>query len=206
MHDIHLYLKKLTEYFDAKTTTTEQIKAITCNSPPSFDVIELINCLTEICTECRQTRESDVFDNTHDSWEYFSKIVSIPHLVAFFSGLLELTAKDASNFMYRKVAITACRTYVLLLTSPGAKIFDAFEPDVLQKVFKAFHVIKDLGTFRDHERVQLQMLVIMLLEDFQLYLKHVSFEEYEDLQMQFIDSIIAVMDFHHEKGLLNKCE
>lgn len=206
MHDIHLYLKNLTNYFDAQNASAEQCRELFCNQlPPHFQLTELINNLTEICTECRQTRESDVFDNTHDSWEYFSKIISIEHLLAFFTGVIELSAKS-DGFVYKKVGITACRTYVLLLTSPGAKIFGAFQPELLQKVFKVFDIIKHLGNYADTERIQLQMLITLLLEEFQLYLKHVSFTEYEDLHMLFIETIAAVMEFHHEKGYLNKCE
>lgn len=205
MHDIHLALRKLNAYCDAKRTTIEQLKT---SNATGYDYHELINELTEICTECRQTRESNVFDNTHDSWEYFAKIISVEYLLAFFTGLIDLATKETTqkDQLQRKVSMTACRTYVLLLTSPGAKIFDAFEPDLLRKIFKVFAMTKTLSTMRDHERIQIQMLLIMLLEDFQLYLKHVSFEDYEDLQMQFIETIAAIMEFHHEKGFLNKCK
>lgn len=206
MHDIHLALRKLTAYCNAKRTTVEQLKSLA--QAATIDYNELINELTEICTECRQTRESTVFDNTHDSWEYFVKIISVEHLLAFFTGLIDLASKEAvpREPLHRKVSMIACRTYVLLLTSPGAKIYDAFEPDILRKVFKMFEMVKKLDGMREHERVQIQLLLIMLLEDFQLYLKHVSFEDYEDLQMQFIESIAAIMEFNHEKGFLNKCE
>lgn len=206
MHDIHLYLIKLTDYFDAKAASAEFIRQQYSNQlPQHLDPSELINHLTEICTESRLTRESDVFDNTHDSWEYFSKIISVEHLIAFFTGIIELTAKDECNFIFKKLAISVSRTYVLLLTSPGAKIFAAFQTDLLRKVFKTFEIVKRMGNFREHERIQLQMSLILLLQDFQLYLKHVSFEEYEDLQAQFVEAIASVMEFHHEKGFLNKC-
>lgn len=211
MHDIHLALRKLIAYCDAKRTTVEQLKTLataTTSKAAAIDYRELINELTEICTECRQTRESSVFDNTHDSWEYFAKILSVEHLLAFFTGLIDLATTEAAakDLLLRKVSMTACRTYVLLLTSPGAKIFDAFEPDLLRRVFKVFEMAKKLDAMREHERIQMQMLMIMLLEDFQLYLKHVSFEEYEDLQMQLIESIATMMEFHHEKGFQNKCK
>lgn len=207
MHDIHLFLKNLTIYFDANRVTADELrKEITNQLPQRCDLSELINHLTEICTECRQTRESDVFDNTHDSWEYYSKIISIEHLVAFFTGLIDLTTKENSDFPHKKLAITVCRTYVLLLTSPGAKIFGAFQPDLLRKVYKTFDLVKQLGRFSENQRVQLQMNLTLLLEDFQLYLKHVSFDEYEDLQAQFVESIASIMEFHHEKGFLNKCK
>lgn len=209
MHDIHLALRKLNAYCDAERTTVEQLKALGKGSKrPAIDYQEVINDLTEICTECRQTRESNVFDNTHDSWEYFVKIISVEHFLAFFTGLIDLITNEAASteLLVRKVSMTACRTYVLLLTSPGAKIYDAFEPDLLRKVFKVFDMAKKLDGIREPERIQIQMLMIMLLEDFQLYLKHVSFEEYEDLQMQFIESIVGVMEYHHTKGLHNKCK
>lgn len=206
MHDIHLFLKKLTDYFDANNASAEQIRLQFCNQlPHHLDVNELINNLTEICTECRQTRESDVFDNTHDSWEYFSKIISIEHLLAFFHGLIELTTNN-EDFLFKKLGISVCRAYVLLLTSPGAKIFGSFQPDLLRKVFKMFDILKHLGNYRENERVQLQMMITLLLEEFQLYLKHVSFEEYEELQVQFVETIGSIMEFNHEKGFLNKCE
>lgn len=206
MHDIHLFLKKLTDYFDAKNASAEEVRRLFNNQlPQHLEPTELINNLTEICTECRQTRESDVFDNTHDSWEYFSKIISIEHLLAFFTGLLELSDSN-EDFVYKKLGITICRTYVLLLTSPGAKIFGAFQPELLRKVFKIFDILKNMGSYRESERVQLQMMITLLLEEFQLYLKHVSFEEYEDLQAKFIETIGSVMEIHHEKGFLNKCE
>lgn len=206
MHDIHLFLTKLTDYFDANNASAEQIRQLFSNQlPQHLELNELINSFTEICTECRQTRESDVFDNTHDSWEYFSKIISIENLLAFFTALIELTAKD-ETFMHKKLGISVCRAYVLLLTSPGAKIFGAFQPDLLRKVFKIFDILKQLNAYRDNERIQLQMMITLLLEEFQLYLKHVSFEEYEDLQVQFIETIGSIMEFHHEKGFLNKCE
>lgn len=209
MHDIHLALRKLNAYCDAKRSTVEELKTLTRTAAATaIDYHELINELTEICTECRQTRESNVFDNTHDSWEYFAKIISVEHLLAFFSGLIAVSRKDAAKqeLLFHKVSMTACRTYVLLLTSPGAKIYDAFEPDVLRMVFKVFDMQKKLDAMREHDRIQIQMLMIMLLEDFQLYLKHVSFEEYEDLQIQFIQSIVAMMEFHHENGFQNKCK
>lgn len=205
MHDIHLVLKKLTDYFDVNNASSDEIRQRFSNQlPPHLEISELINNLTEICTECRQTRESNVFDNTHDSWEYFSKIISIEHLLAFFTGIIELITKN-DEFMHKKLGITTCRTYVLLLTSPGAKIFGAFQPDLLKKVFKIFNILKHLGIYRESERIQLQMMVTLLLEEFQLYLKHVSFEEYEELQVQFVEAIGSIMEFHHEKGYMNKC-
>lgn len=207
MHDIHLFLRNLNNYFDANGVSPDDLrKQISNQLPQQCEISELINHLTEICTESRQTRESDVFDNTHDSWEYFSKIISIEHLLAFFTGLIELTSKDEQNFQHKKLGITVCRTYVLLLTSPGAKIFGAFQPDTLRKLYKIFQIVKHMGNYREHDRVQLQMMLTMLLEDFQLYLKHVSFEEYEDLQVQFVETIASIMEFHHEKGFLNKCK
>lgn len=207
MHDIHLVLRKLNDYFDVKRISAEELESSLCRERKDIDYGILINQLTEICTECRQTRESDVFDNTHDSWEYFQKIISVKHLLAFFAGLCDLTLKnDEANAMHIRVSLTICRTYVLLLTSPGAKIFDAFEPELLRKVFKMFEIVKRIGKWREHDRVQAQMLLIMLLEDFHLYLKHVSFEEYEDLQLQFIEAIAAIMEFHHQNGLQNKCK
>lgn len=207
MHDIHLFLRNLNNYFDANGASADDVrKEISNQLPQRCEISELINHLTEICTESRQTRESDVFDNTHDSWEYFSKIISIEHLLALFTGLIELTSKDEQDFQHKKLGITVCRTYVLLLTSPGAKIFGAFQPDTLRKLFKVFHIVKHMRAYREHERVQLQMMLTMLLEDFQLYLKHVSFEEYEDLQIQFVETIASIMEFHHEKGFLNKCK
>lgn len=205
MHDIHLVLQKLHEYIDA-TIPAELFEEKVSSPPPNTDYSVLINNLTEICTECRQTRESNVFDNTHDSWEHFSKMISIKHLLAFFSGLIELSRKDTADFQYRKLAITVSQTYLLLMTSPGAKIYGGFEPIILQKVFKLFDTVKNINAFKDHHRVQLQMAIIMLLEDFKLYLKHVAFQEYEDLQLEFIETIASVMEYHHEKGFSNKCE
>lgn len=208
MHDIHLVLKRLTDYFDANNASAEEIQQQFINQlPQHIELSELVNNLTEICTECRQTRESNVFDNTHDSWEYFAKILSIEHLLGFFTGLIELT-NNANNadFQHKKLGIVVCRTYVLLLTSPGAKIFGAFQPDLLQKIYKIFNVLRNLDSYRDSERIQLQMMIILLLEEFQLYLKHVSFNEYEDLHVQFVEAIASVMEFHHEKGFMNKCK
>lgn len=206
MHDIHLVLAKLNDYTNSKQLTTEQLQVLFSEPQQNFDYYVLINELTEISTECRQTRESTVFDNTHDSWEYFAKITSIPHLISLFTGLLELSEKNPENFLYRRVALTTCRAYILLLTSPGAKIFDAFDKSLLKKVYKKFQYLQQLEQFREHEQVQIQMALIIILEDFQLYLKHVSFEEYEDLQVEFIDAVAGVMDYHHENGFLNKCK
>lgn len=206
MHDIHLVLVKLNDYFDSKIISNEELQVRFGEPQNNIDYSELINNLTEICTECRQTRESNVFDNTHDSWEYFSKITSISHLVSLFTGLLDLAEKNSTSFLYRRTALITCRAYILLLTSPGAKIFDAFDTELLKKVYKVFQCLKQLKEFREHERIQIQMLVIMLLEDFSLYLKHVSFEEYEELHMLFIEAVVGVMEHHHENGLLNKCE
>lgn len=206
MHDIHLVLKKLTDYFSAdEEVEALQARVSVLQHNINYDV--LMNNFTEICTECRQTRESNVFDNTHDSWEYFSKIISIRHLVAFFVGLIELGNKDDdTNVLHKKLSITVCRTYVLLLTSPGAKIFDAFEPDLLQRIYKVFGILRKLATFKEPQRVQLQMSIIMLLQDFVLYLKHVSFQNYEELQTELIAAIANIMDYNHENGLNNKCK
>lgn len=205
MHDIHLVLTKLTEYYrDDEVVDALQERLSTLQHNINYEV--LINNMTEICTECRQTRESNIFDNTHDSWECFSRILSIRHLIAFFTGLIELAKKDVTNFLHQKLAITACRTYVLLLTSPGAKIFDAFEPMLLQRIFKVLEMLKRLAPFKEHQRMQLQMSIIMLMQDFVLYLKHVSFQNYEELHTDLIDAIAMVMEYHHENGLCNKCE
>lgn len=205
MHDIHLVLTKLTEYYrDDEVVDALQERLSTLQHNINYEV--LINNMTEICTECRQTRESNIFDNTHDSWECFSRILSIRHLIAFFTGLIELAKKDVTNFLHQKLAITACRTYVLLLTSPGAKIFDAFEPMLLQRIFKMLEMLKRLAPFKEHQRMQLQMSIIMLMQDYVLYLKHVSFQNYEELHTDLIDAIAMVMEYHHENGLCNKCE
>lgn len=207
MHEIHLYLIKLTEYFDAKTASANDIRQQYSNQlPQHVSVSAIINHLTEIASECRSTRDSTVFDNTHDSWEYFSKIVSVEHLVGFFMGLIELTAKHQNDFQYVKLALSLCRTYLLLLTSPGAKIFGAFDTDLLGKLFKTFGYIKHTDKFSSNEASQLQMLLIVLLQDIQIYLKHVSFNEYEEQHIQFIECLAMIMEFHHEKGIQNKCK
>lgn len=207
MHDIHLYLKRLNDYFDVNRTTPEQLQSLLRSPNKSIDFDSLLNQLTEIANECRQTRQSDIFDNTHDSWEYYSKIISIKHLVAFFSALIDLTLKNKNvTHTHKRVSLAISQTYVLLLTSPGAKIFDAFEPDVLRKIFKMFDFVKNVNSLREHERILIQMQLITLLEDFQLYLKHVSFEEYEDLQLQFIEAIASIMEYHHLNGFNSKCK
>lgn len=205
MHDIHLVLQKLNDYY-SRDELVEDLQTRVSQVQANTNYDALINDLTEICTECRQTRESNVFDNTHDSWECFSKIVSIKHMTSYFSGLLELPKNNPTNFVHQKLSIIVCRTYILLLTSPGAKIFDAFEPPLLSKVFKIVSVLKQLTPFKEHQRIQLQMLIIILLEDFVLYLKHVSFEDYEDLQTDMIDATASILQYHHENGLANKCK
>lgn len=207
MHDIHLYLIKLTEYFDANVASADTIRQQYSNQlPQHVNVAGIINHLTEIASECRSTRDATIFDNTHDSWEYFSKIISVEHLVGFFTGLIELTAKHEHDFQHVKLALSLCRTYLLLLTSPGAKIFGAFETDLLRKLFKSLEHIKRTDNFSNNEKSQMQMLLIVLLQDIQIYLKHVSFNEYEELHIQFIESIATVMEFHHEKGIQNRCK
>lgn len=81
----------------------------------------------------------------------------------------------------------------------------AFQPDLLRKIYKIFDVLKNLDSYRESERIQLQMMITLLLEEFQLYLKHVSFNEYEDLHEQFVEAIGTIMEYHHEKGFKNKC-
>lgn len=205
MHDIHLVLQKLNDYF-SRSETTEDVQSRVSQVQRGIDYDALVNDLTEICTECRQTRESSVFDNTHDSWECFSKIMPIKHMTAFFGGLLDLAKKDMTNFSHQKLSIIVCLTYILLLTSPGAKIFDAFEPPLLSKMFKISSILKCLTPFKEHQRIQLQMLIIILFEDFVLYLKHVSFEGYEELQIDMIDATAVILEYHHETGLTSKCE
>lgn len=207
MHEIHLYLIKLAEYFDANVASADNIRQQYSNQLPHHKSVgDVINYLTEIASECRSTRESDIFDNTHDSWEYFSKIISVEHLVAFFTGLIELTAKNENDFQHVRLALSLCRTYLLLLTSPGAKIFGAFDTDLLRKLFKTFEYINHISKFNGNEASQLQMLLILLLQDIQIYLKHVSFNEYEELHIHFIECIAAIMEFHHEKGISNRCK
>lgn len=48
--------------------------------------------------------------------------------------------------------------------------------------------------------VQLQMLISLLLKEFQLYLKHLSFKEFEELQAYFTEAIGSIMEFYHEKS------
>lgn len=204
MHDIHLVLHKLNEYFDRSEDVDKLQERYSNIQNIEYEI--LINNLTEICTECRQTRESKVFDNTHDSWEYLSKVVPIKHMNAFFTGLLNLGQKDPTNFLYQKLSITACQTYIMLLTSPGAKIFNVFEPPLMQRIFKIFNILKHLAPFKEHLRVQLQMAIFIFMGDLILYLKHVSFEGYEELQLELIHTISSIMEYHHENGLANKCK
>lgn len=156
----------------------------------------VIDVLTEVCTEFRIVKESERHSQKDDSWEYLSKKINTDHLLIFENCLIELAFIDSTDVRYYQLALLAGNSYLLLITTPGAKAFGIFQPDIVQRSFNLLSTINRIGKMSGN-RTDLYVKYMSLLECIEILLKNVSFEEYESLRIDLLNELANLIELNY---------
>lgn len=232
MHNINVVLQVISQYFDP-SITVDQIEEIIENTkkerendeePEHLQSVEdllivktariqpdVLNQLVELCSECRSALDVEAtLSSAFDSWEHFSTFIVPEQLLAYFSCLIELSKINPINSIDRRLSLISGRSYLLMQTIPGAKAFGIFHPALINRTFNLFQLLNVLITSnklrKEHERIDLLINFISLMEDIELLLKYVSLEEHLDLKKSLINSMGIVLQHYYSKQCSNKCK
>lgn len=209
-------LSRLTPYFD-NTLTLDQLKDILDGETESEKILlqdlqliknvtndaEIINILNDICSEWRIVKESEKHSQKNDSWEYLSTTVNIEQLLIFHRCLIELAFQKEINLINYRLAILSGRSYILLIATPGAKAFGIFQPDIIIRTFHLLHAINKLCNTHSLRNSNLLSGYLSLLEDIEILLKNVSFEEHEILKLDLLNELANLIEFNYVTGFRN---
>lgn len=173
-----------------------------------FDCADL---LQEIYNDAVCVRKETGFKE-YDSWEFLAKVVSKEQYMGFIYSLAHLWELDPTAAINRKLSFNAARTYLFLLTTPGAKSCEIFDEDLVQRCFGVFNILsvmKSAGMqrkIRAHEETQILLLMVSLLEDLSNIFKIVSLEEFKDLKKDLIKHLKGIILHNHIHGYDSICE
>lgn len=187
---------------DSATTDKSFVNLPLIQSATGNAYNDVINVLTEVCTEFRLVKEHERHSQVNDSWEYLSKTINTEHLLIFHNCLIELAFVNSTNLRYYRLAILAGTSYLLQITTPGAKAFGIFQPDIVQRSFHLLNTIDKICTITGN-RTDLYGNYLVLLECIEILLKNVSFEEHENLKIDLLNELVNVIELNYMTAFRN---
>uniref|UniRef100_A0A336MX24 CSON008800 protein n=1 Tax=Culicoides sonorensis TaxID=179676 RepID=A0A336MX24_CULSO len=161
--------------------------------------------LQEIYNNASCARQ-DIAFKEYDSWEYLANVVNKEHYMGFINSLVHLWELDPTSAINRKLSFNAVRTYLFLLTIPGAKSCGVFDEDLVLKCFDIFNFLSLMKSpsmqkkIRHHEQTQIALFLVSLLEDLCKIFKIVSLPEYVDLKRALIKHLKNIILHNHIHG------
>lgn len=172
-----------------------------------YDCIDL---LQEIYNDAVCARKETGFKE-NDSWEFLAKVVNKEKYMGFIYSLVHLWELDPTAAINRKLSFNAARTYLYLLTTPGAKSCEIFDEDLVQRCFGVFNILSVIRggmqrKIRGQEEMQILLLLVSLLEDLTNIFKIVSLTEFKDLKKDLIKQMKSVILHNHINGYESICK
>ncbi|XP_058120514.1 condensin-2 complex subunit D3 [Anopheles ziemanni] len=167
---------------------------------------DLLDLMHDIIREVENLRiRAGIFDQ-YDNWQYLTKKLDMDQFLAFIYGLVSLAEYDPTKVTHRRLALSAARLYIVLLSTPGQKQTIAFNEYVLSKTFDVFQVIRQLRdpkysekfnvrAFSTAEENRLLLDYIPLLDDVQLLLRCMTLKNCESTKIQMIKSMTSLITF-----------
>lgn len=220
MSNIQAALRQLASYVDT-TVTLDQIEEILdAGEPESIEDLisvktarkqpEVLSILLDLCSGCRAARVSDALPNELDSWENLSNIIVPDKILGYLSSLIELGKIHPNDPIDLRLSLNSSNAYLLLLTVPGAKAVGAFDVNLVKRTLKLDHLLKAMPTLRENDKIYAIIQCVSLMQDLQMLLRYVSFEE-EENAIPSLKSVVVkcVTDFvlhFHESSARGKCK
>lgn len=227
----HVFLKKLSIYFDEKLTKTKIEDAFnnqnsesensdeenSANDEPAYNNLKLIKTikadpnflpvLMEISSyNAKQIRENRNFLSNFDDWNFFLKHINYEDYINFTDCLIRLIQMDVKDEKNRKLSIYAAKAYFILMSVPDSKVVGVFQVnEIFGKCFEIFDVLIDLEMKLSLEELsKFQILIIDYLNDVQFFLKFCFLNELDDLQEMFIKKLFKVVKNYYVNGFVTK--
>ncbi|XP_063700446.1 condensin-2 complex subunit D3-L [Culicoides brevitarsis] len=160
------------------------------------------NLLQEIYNQAVCARKDAGFKE-HDSWEHLVNVINKDKYLGFIYSLVHLWQLDASSRVNRKLSFNAARAYLYLLTVPGAKSCEIFDEDLIQRCFAVFNILGHMQKeliLMDHEKTQILIILVSLLQDLGDIFKIVSLQGYVDLKKDLIKHLKNIIMMNHVNG------
>lgn len=117
--------------------------------------------------------------------------------------MVALAQIDPSSGQNRKLSLLCARFYCILLAIPGAKSFEVFDEDILQKCFQILNLPD--SELRSNERSQFQLCLVQYLDDLCTVLKFLALDEYKEVKVGLVKALKSVLLKHHTSGFENIC-
>lgn len=227
----HVFLKKLSIYFDEKLTKRQIENAFNDeiseesdsdnesseNDGPAYNNLKLIKniksdpnflpILMEISSfNAKQIRENRNFLSDFDDWNFFLKHINYEDYINFTDCLLRLIQMDVKDEKNRKLSIYAAKAYFILMAVPDSKVVGVFQVnEIFLKCFEIFDVLIDLEMKLSLEELsKFQILIIDYLNDVEFFLKYCFLNELEDLQEMYIKKLFRVVKNYYVNGFVTK--
>lgn len=178
---------------------------------PALESFDCIDLFQEIYNEAMQARKESGFKD-YDNWNYLVTQVNKSKYLSFMYACISLWQLDPGNSQIRKLSCNASRTYLTLLTIPGAKQCGIFDEDLVIKTFQVITLFEVLNqpdyqrVVRNHDRTQVQLFLISFLEDLVTIFKIVSLREFKDVKKALVIILKGILLHNHVNGYENICK
>lgn len=166
------------------------------------------NLLQEIYNQAVSDRKDAGFKE-HDSWEFLAGVLCKEKYLGFIYSAVHLWELDPYSRLNRKLSFNAARAYLYLLTTPGAKSCEIFDEDLIQRCFAVLDILGIMQSqlrIPEHEKMQILVILVSLLEDLCDIFKIVSLQEYQDLKKDLIKHLKNIILQNHINGYENICK
>lgn len=127
-------------------------------------------------------------------------------------SLVSLWELDPTSSLNRKLSLNASRTYLFLLTIPGAKCCGVFDEDLVTRCLAIFGILDLMRQsslqrkLRMHEQTQFMLLLCSFLEDLCTVFKIVALEEYKELKKMLVKTLKNIILHNHIHGYDSICK
>lgn len=156
-----------------------------------------IKCL-EILKNVRSVMKINQTSSEITNWDLLVKNgFKVDHYQSFIYSLMKLIDVNADDRINRDLAYNAGRTYVCLLTLPGAKQYRVWNEDLLTTFFKLFtfhEQFKNNSSFSDYEDHYLDNQIMQMLDECKNAFNIVCLSDQEDVLQSYIETISSTLD------------
>lgn len=212
--------RKCDDEIDSDTESDDNYDTHTTNNFNNMQLIKKVKedkkcseILSELISTAFQTRETPgTFFCEQDSWEFLSKQINVKDYKNFINCLVLLCRLDYFDKDNRKLSILAGRSYMLMLTTPGAKTKNVFDEDLIIDCMKIFDCVQNLRQSVVNEKipkadlVDLQMDLFSFLVELKTTLRHISLDEYVDTLKLIISTLTIIIRDNYINGYDSICK
>ncbi|XP_049538912.1 condensin-2 complex subunit D3 [Anopheles darlingi] len=207
---VHLLLNLLPQYFDPNMTVElidEMCQEERADEPESnaqrLDLrdspmvqraleqpTQLLELMRDIILEVKTVRRTAGLFDKYDNWQYFAKQLSVDQFLAFVYAFVILAEQDSTE-TDRKLAVTAARMYLVLLSTPGQKQTRAFDEQVLLKCLDVLKIEERSSEAGKHSSTDF----IAILEDLELLLSCMTLKNCGTVKLHLVKWLVGIIKY-----------